>query len=212
MEIIEQEVLRWASEAYATMGWSGVSILMAIESVFFPIPSEIVMPLAGWMLIAEQGKSMWFILVAGFFGALGSLIGALVIYFVGFFGGRGIIERYGHYFFMSQNDLRVADKWFQKYGTWAVFVSRLIPVARSLISLPAGVTRMHLIPFIALTFAGSFIWSAGLALGGYILGSNWESMRGIMRPLDLPIIVAISCLMLGYLLYKLNSKRKKKLL
>ena len=113
---------------------------------------------------------------------------------------------------MSQNDLRVADRWFQKYGTWAVFVSRLIPVARSLISLPAGVTRMHLIPFIALTFAGSFIWSAGLALGGYILGSNWESMRGIMRPFDLPIIVAISCLMLGYLLYKLNSKRKKKLL
>ena len=209
MEIIEQEVLRLASEAYNTMGWPGVSILMAIESVFFPIPSEIVMPLAGWMLIADQGKSIWYVLVAGFFGASGSLIGALVIYAAGFFGGRGIIERYGHYFLMSKNDLRVADEWFEKYGTWAVFISRLVPVARSLISLPAGVTRMHLLPFVALTFVGSFIWSTGLALGGYVLGSNWENMREIMRPFDLPIIVAISFLMLGYLFYKLNSKRKK---
>jgi membrane protein DedA with SNARE-associated domain len=210
MEIIEQEVLRWTSEVYNTMGWPGVSILMAIESVFFPIPSEIVMPLAGWMLIADQGKSVWHILVAGLFGASGSLLGALSIYAVGFFGGRGIIERYGHYFFISKNDLNVADEWFEKYGTWAVFISRLIPVVRSLISLPAGITKMRLIPFIVLTFAGSFIWSAGLALGGFILGSSWENMRGIMRPFDLPIIVTISCLMLGYLLYKLASKRKKK--
>ena len=209
MEIIEQEVLRWASEIYSAMGWPGVSILMAIESVFFPIPSEIVMPLAGWMLIADQDKGIWYVLVAGFFGASGSLIGALVIYAAGFFGGRGIIERYGHYFLMSKNDLRVADEWFEKYGTWAVFISRLVPVARSLISLPAGVTRMHLLPFVALTFVGSFIWSTGLALGGYVLGSNWENMREIMRPFDLPIIVAISFLMLGYLFYKLNSKRKK---
>ena len=175
MEALEQQILELIARAYDAIGWPGVVVLMTIESVFFPIPSEAVMPLAGWMLIEAQGHSVWFVLLAGLFGALGSLIGAIAIYAIGLFGGRPLLEKYGRYVLISRNDLDVADRWFERYGTWAVFTSRLLPVARSLISLPAGIARMHLLPFLVLTFLGSFIWSTGLALGGYLLGSNWEA-------------------------------------
>ena len=209
MEALEQQILELIARAYDAIGWPGVVVLMTIESVFFPIPSEAVMPLAGWMLIEAQGHSIWFVLLAGLFGALGSLIGAIAIYAVGLFGGRPLLEKYGRYVLISHNDLDVADRWFEKYGTWAVFTSRLLPVARSLISLPAGIARMHLLPFIVLTFLGSFIWSTGLALGGYLLGSNWETLREYMRPFDIPIIALLAVLVLIYVYRRLRKRRKE---
>ena len=192
MESLEQQLLEFVRQAYDTMGWPGVVLLMAVESVFFPLPSEIVMPLSGWMLIADKGLSPWYLLLAGFYGAVGSLVGALIIYAIGAWGGRPLLERYGRYMLIADRDLRVADRWFEKYGTWAVFLSRLVPVARSLISLPAGITRMHLAQFILLTFVGSFLWSLGLASAGYLLGENWESLREIMRPSVIPILLGLA--------------------
>ncbi len=191
MTSIENQVLEWIAQVYDTLGWPGVVLLMAIESVFFPLPSEVVMPLSGWMLIAAKGKSVWYVLLAGLFGALGSLIGALLIYFVGASGGRPLLERYGRFVLISPRDIQAADRWFARYGTWAVFLSRLVPVVRSLISLPAGMVRMPLLRFSALTFAGSFLWSLGLAYGGYVLGENWEALRRVMRPFDIPILLVL---------------------
>ena len=208
MESIEHQLLEFIAQAYDAMGWPGVVALMAIESVFFPIPSEAVMPLAGWMLIAAKGHSGWLVLVAGLYGAVGSLAGALLIYTVGALGGRPLMERYGRYLLITQNDLNVADRWFERYGTWAVFFSRLVPVARSLISLPAGVTRMHLVPFTLLTFAGSFIWSLGLAYGGYVLGENWETLRNVMRPFDIPILASLAVVAGLFIYRRLRNRRR----
>ena len=209
MESLEQQLLDFVSQAYDTMGWPGVVLLMAIESVFFPLPSEVVMPLSGWMLIADKDLSAWYLLLAGFYGAVGSLIGALIIYAIGAWGGRPLLERYGRYVLISDRDLRVADRWFEKYGTWAVFLSRLVPVARSLISLPAGITRMHPALFILLTFVGSFLWSLGLASAGYLLGENWESLREIMRPFDIPILIGMALAVAIYVYRHVRHRRKR---
>ncbi len=201
MASIEHQLLAFIAQVYDALGWPGVVLLMAIESVFFPIPSEVVMPLSGWMLIAAKGKSVWYVLLAGLYGALGSLIGALIIYLFGASGGRPLLERYGRYVLITQRDLERADRWFARYGTWAVFLSRLVPVVRSLISFPAGVVRMPILRFCALTFAGSFLWSLGLAYGGYLLGENWEALRRVMRPFDIPILVVLVVLV-GLYVYR----------
>ena len=131
MESIEQQLLEFIRQVYDLLGWPGVVLLMAIESVFFPIPSEVVMPLAGWMLVSAKGHSAWFVLLAGGYGALGSLVGALLMYAVGAMGGRPLLERYGKFVLITQQEINKADEWFHRYGTWAVFLARLIPVARS---------------------------------------------------------------------------------
>lgn len=209
MQSIEHQLLELIAQVYDLIGWPGVVLLMAIESVFFLIPSEVVMPLAGWMLVSAKGHSGWFILLAGVFGAAGSLVGALLIYAVGAMGGRPLLERYGRFVLITQQELSATDQWFHRYGTWAVFLARLIPVARSLISLPAGITRMPLLPFSLLTFAGSFLWSLGLAYGGYILGENWEGLRRAMRPFDIPILVVAVVLVSLYVYRRLRALRNE---
>jgi len=209
MQAIEHQLLELIAQVYDLVGWPGVVFLMTIESAFFPIPSEVVMPLAGWMLVSAKGHSGWFVLLAGVFGAAGSLVGALLIYAVGAMGGRPLLERYGRFVLITQQELRAADQWFHRYGTWAVFLARLIPVVRSLISLPAGITRMPLLPFSLLTFAGSFLWSLGLAYGGYILGENWEVLRRAIRPFDIPILVVAAAVVSFYFYRRLRHLRNE---
>ncbi|MBI2305211.1 MAG: DedA family protein [Chloroflexi bacterium] len=178
---------------------------MAIESACIPLPSEIIMPLSGWMLIRDRGLGEAFVLVAGFYGALGNVIGSLVAYWVGAVGGRPLILRYGRYIFVSRYDLERADRWFERYGDWAIFFSRLLPVVRTFISFPAGVARMPLGKFIIYTMVGSYPWSVGLAYGGYLLGENWEELRGIMRPFDIPILFLTLVLIIFFVYRKLRS-------
>lgn len=209
MESFEDQLLGLIEGVYEAMGWPGVVLLMAVESVFFPIPSEVVMPLGGWMLISAKGESVWYVLLAGFYGALGSLVGALLIYAFGALGGRPLLERYGRYLFIAPQELQAADRWFARYGTWAVFLSRLVPVVRSLISLPAGVTRMPLVKFVLLTFAGSFLWSLGLAYGGYLLGENWESLRRAVGPFEIPIMLVLVALIGLYVFRHVRHWRRE---
>ena len=108
---------------------------------------------------------------------------------------------------ITENDIKVAERWFEQYGTWAVFLSRMVPVARSLVSLPAGVVRMPLLPFTLLTFAGSFIWSVCLAFGGYLLGENWEVLRDAIRPFDIPILALIVGLGIFYVYRRIRGRR-----
>lgn len=174
---------------------------MAVESAAIPLPSELIMPLAGWLLVRNKGLGGEWLLLAGFYGALGNLLGSLVAYSVAAWGGRPLLERYGRFLLISRHDLERADRWFDKYGTWTVFFSRLLPVVRTFISVPAGVSRMGVWRFGMLTLAGSYPWSLGLAAGGYALGENWERLRDWMRPADIPIIAGL-ILLVGWYVYR----------
>jgi membrane protein DedA with SNARE-associated domain len=172
--------------------------MMAIESACIPLPSELIMPLAGWMLIKDKGLGWEWIILAGFFGAIGNTIGSLIAYYVGARGGRPLVEKYGKYILISHHDLDLADRWFKRYGNLTVLVSRILPIVRTFISFPAGVSEMPVLQFTAYTFAGSFPWSIGLAAAGYALGSNWEHLRNWMRPFDYPIAIIIVVLVALY--------------
>jgi len=176
-------------------------VLMAIESACVPLPSEIVMPLAGWMLVKEQLLPAIYTLVAGVYGALGCTIGSVIAYVVGMWGGRPLLKKYGKYILISHHDLDMAERWFDKSGDWIVFVSRLLPVIRTFISLPVGIARMHFIKFLIYTFAGSFIWCAGLAYGGYQMGEHWEQIRMVMRPFD-PLVGALIIALIVFYIYR----------
>lgn len=171
---------------------------MAIESAAIPLPSELIMPLAGWMLIKEKGLGVEWLVLAGLFGAIGNTIGSLVAYYAGAWGGRPLVERYGRYVLISHHDLDLADRFFRRWGAWAILFARLLPVVRTFVSVPAGVSRMNVGQFTVFTFAGSFPWSLALATAGYILGENWEDLRAWMRPADYPIAAVLLVLLVWY--------------
>ncbi len=198
---IDDALLDAATYIYDTIEWPGVIFLMAIESAAIPFPSEIIMPLAGWILVKDRGLGEEWLLLAAFYGALGNTLGSLLAYYAGAWGGRPLLLRYGRYILITPRELDMADRWFQRRGEAAVFISRLLPVIRTFISVPAGVARMNVWRFAALTFAGSFPWSLGLAWGGYVLGEHWERLTDYFRPVAIPIAVAV-LLLIAYYFYR----------
>ncbi|OGO44356.1 MAG: alkaline phosphatase [Chloroflexi bacterium RBG_16_60_22] len=201
MGFLEQPILDFIAATYQRLQWPGVVALMAIESACIPFPSELIMPLAGWMLIKEQALPVTHVLAAGAYGALGNTIGSIIAYLVGMWAGRPLLDRYGRYVLISRRDLDLADRWFSRSGSWTVFVSRLLPVVRTYISLPAGIARMNVVRFLVYTFIGSFIWSTGLAYGGYRLGEHWEKLRDMMRPFD-PLFIALIIALIAFYIYR----------
>jgi membrane protein DedA with SNARE-associated domain len=154
----------------STLGYGGVVLLMAVESACIPLPSEIIMPFSGYLVYKGQ-FNLWAVGVAG---AVGCVLGSWVAYYVGLYGGRPVIEKYGRYVLLSRHDLDLADRWFARYGEAIVFFSRLLPVVRTFIAFPAGVARMSLTRFTVYTFLGSLPWCIGLAYVGQILGEQWD--------------------------------------
>src|SRR5215475_4660279 len=152
----------------SALGYSGVVLLMAIESACIPLPSEIIMPFSGY-LVSRGELNLWWVGIAG---AVGCVLGSLVAYWVGMYGGRPFIEKYGKYILLSRHDLDLADRWFAKYGEVIVFTARLLPAIRTFIAFPAGVARMNIPRFIIYTFAGSLPWCIGLAYVGKKLGEQ----------------------------------------
>ena len=172
---------------------------MALESACIPIPSELIMPLAGWKLVKEKDLGFEWVVFAGFVGALGNTAGSLIAYYVGYSGGRRLVERYGRYILISHHDLALADRFFLRWGMSAVLIARVLPIVRTFVSLPAGMARMKVGQFTVLTFVGSFVWSLALAAGGYFLGQNWERIRNWMRPADYPIAFILVVLIAWYI-------------
>ncbi|HEC33882.1 MAG TPA: DedA family protein [Chloroflexi bacterium] len=207
IEILEQAVVQFLESLFGTVGWFGVVLAMAIESACIPLPSEVTMPLAGWFLIEAQGHAVWHVVWAGVYGALGCTIGSVVTYWVGALGGRPLLERYGKYVLISRHDIERADRWFDRWGEATAFFSRLLPVVRTFISLPAGVARMHFGRFTLLSFVGSFIWCIVLGWLGYVFGSRWELIRYYMRPFDIPIII-VGLVLVGWYIYR-HVKRNR---
>jgi membrane protein DedA with SNARE-associated domain len=192
MEALEHQLIEFLQHLLQTIGWFGVVVIMALESANIPIPSEVTMPLAGWMLVQAKGQSalqaLW---LGGLWGGVGCTLGSVVSYALGAWGGRPLVERYGRYILVHSEDLERADRWFARWGDWAAFISRLLPIVRTFISFPAGVVRMRFGRFTILSFVGSFIWCGLLAWGGYHFGEHWEELRAIMRPFDIPIAVVL---------------------
>ena len=188
---MEEKFIEIIRAVYEAVNWPGVALLMAIESAGIPFPSELIMPFAGWFLVKDAGLGVEWVFVLGVVGAVGNLLGSLVAYWAGAIGGRPFLNRYGKYFLISHRDLAIADRWFAKRGDWIVLVSRLLPVVRTYISLPAGIARMNIWRFSIFTLIGAYPFCLGLAYGGYKLGEHWEDLRNTMRPLDIPIGIVL---------------------
>jgi membrane protein DedA with SNARE-associated domain len=170
-----------------TLGYLGVAGLMAIESAAIPLPSEVIMPFSG--LLAVAGRfNIWGL---AFAGAIGSVVGSLVTYAIGYYGGRPLVERYGKYVLITHHDLDLAERFFRKFGAWSTFVGRMLPVVRTFISVPAGIAEEPLGTFTLAAFAGSFIWSFFLAWLGMTLGENWKVLENYFRQFDVLIVVII---------------------
>jgi membrane protein DedA with SNARE-associated domain len=171
----------------STLGYFGVFLAMTIESACIPLPSEIIMPFSGYLVYQGQ-FNFWLV---GIVGALGNLAGSLLAYWIGLKGGRPLIEKYGKWILISHHDINVAEKWFNKYGKAAVFWSRLLPVVRTFISFPAGMSEMKISTFSLYTFAGSLPWSLALTWVGFKLGENWNTIGGYFRKFDYAIAIII---------------------
>jgi membrane protein DedA with SNARE-associated domain len=206
---IETWFLEIITKVYETMGWPGVVFLMGIESAAIPFPSELIMPLAGWLLIEAKGDSAWMLGLAAFYGALGNLLGSWVAYGISYKGGRPLLKKYGRYVLVTQHEVDRAEEWFRKYGELAVFASRMLPVVRTFISIPAGISRMNFWKFSFYTFVGSYPWSLGLAYGGFKLGENWEDLRRVMRPFDFPIAGIIAVVVVWFIYHRIKTIRNE---
>ena len=162
----------WIMGVISNMGYGGIVLLMGIESACIPLPSEVIMPFAGFLVFKGE-MLLWAVALAG---ALGCVLGSIPAYYLGMFGGRPLVEKYGKWVLISAKDLNWADQAFAKHGD-IIFIGRLLPAVRTFIAFPAGVARMPMGKFISYTFIGSFIWCYLLAFAGFIMGEHWESLK-----------------------------------
>src|SRR5580704_17798346 len=169
----------WIISVISAMGYPGVMLLMAIESACIPLPSEIIMPFSGALIVPEVAaqfhRTPFSLLAVATWGALGCNLGSVVAYEIGYYGGRPLVERYGRYIFLSQRELNIADRFFERRGAIAVLIGRLLPVVRTFIALPAGIARMPRLKFHIYTFIGSWPWCLMLAYIGMRLGERWDT-------------------------------------
>ena len=180
----------WIVAVISAGGYVGVALLMAIESACIPLPSEIIMPFAGYLVSTGQ----FTLIGAATAGAIGCNLGSTVAYYVAVYGGRPVFERWGPYLLIRHSDLERAERLFDRYGSIMIFVGRILPVIRTFIAFPAGLARMRMLPFQLYTFIGSWIWCFALAYVGYVLGDRWNSdpqFRRIYHALDVVIVAAL---------------------
>ncbi|MGH3145407.1 MAG: DedA family protein [Rubrobacter sp.] len=164
----------WIFQVIGTLGYLGLALLLVAENLFPPIPSEVVLPLAGFV-VGRGDLGFWQALLAS---TAGSVVGALILYALGRYGGRGLVLRYGPWLRVSAKELERAEGWFRSYGDWVVLGARVVPLARSIVSIPAGTMKMPLLRFTVLTAVGSGVWNAVLIGAGVALGANWTRISG----------------------------------
>jgi membrane protein DedA with SNARE-associated domain len=200
------DLLSWISsilvEIISRSGYLGVTISMALESACIPIPSEIVMPFSGY-LVSLGRFSLWSVTV---WATIGNLAGSLMAYFIGYYGGRPLVLKYGRYILINHDELNRADHWFSKYGPLTIFFSRMLPVIRTFISLPAGIARMNLPKFMIYTFLGSLPWNFGLTYLGMILGNQWKDLEDYFRKFDYLILIILVSIIVWFVKSHLTRK------
>ena len=190
--------------AISAMGYGGVVLLMGIESACIPLPSEIIMPFAGYLVYAGR----FTLLGAALAGAMGCVLGSVPAYYLGLYGGRPFIERYGKYILLSHHELELADRLFARFGQWVVLGARLLPVIRTFIAFPAGVARMNMSRFVVYTFVGSYPWCYGLAWVGMKLGERWDQdprLKAAFHRFDLAIGLVLLAGVAWFVWHKLRG-------
>jgi len=188
-------------------GYVGIALLMAIESACIPLPSEIIMPFAGYLVSVGRFNLYW----AATAGAIGCNLGSIVAYEIGKRGGRPLAERWGRYLLIGPGELDTADRFFARFGSIAVLIGRLLPVVRSFIAFPAGVARMPLIPFHLYTFLGSWPWCFGLAWVGMKLGDKWNSdprVKAAFHSADLVIGIVLIAAVAFYIWHRVRGLKR----
>jgi membrane protein DedA with SNARE-associated domain len=210
LAFIDEIVIPFLNNLYGAVGYVGVMLAMAIESAMIPLPSELILPYAGFLVsdptqiepITGQPWNFWIVVVVA---TIGNTLGSLVAYGLGAYGGRPLLERYGKYVLIRPHEIDLADDFFAKHGSATVFIGRLLPVVRTFISFPAGVARMHLGKFIVYSTAGAFIWSMLLVYAGTVLGANWTQIRHALQPFDLAIAFGVVALVVLFIWWRLGT-------
>ena len=198
---------------YETVGYVGLALWVAIESVIVPIPSEIVLPFAGFLVGAGTAiepitAAPWNFLLTVVAGTAGALVGAWIAYAIGYFGGRPLIVRWGRYLFFDEDDLHRTEAFFAKYGAAASLLGRVIPIIRSLVSFAAGVGKMPILPFTLYTIIGSAVWVTFLVGTGVVLGASWEEILPWLKRYEYVILGLLAAAVIGFVVWKLRRRRR----
>ena len=201
------------TQIYDAVGYLGVALWVAIESVIIPIPSELVLPFAGFLVgdgdsiepLTGAPWNYWLVVLAG---TTGATVGALIAYGIGAWGGRPLIERWGRYLGVTTTDLDRADAFFARHGPAATFFGRMIPVIRSLVSFAAGIARMPLGRFTVFTFLGSLPWTAALVFAGVALGANWEAIGTWLKRFEYAIIAVLVIVVVAWIWIRIIKPRR----
>lgn len=204
---VVERLMVFTTGVMAAMGYGGIVLLMAIESACIPLPSEIIMPFAGY-LVSRGEMSLQLAAVAG---TVGCVVGSIPAYYLGLYGGRPLVERWGRYVLLSHRDLDLADRLFQRFGQWVVFAARLLPIVRTFIAFPAGVSRMPMGKFIVFTLLGSYPWCLALAWAGMKLGQAWHTdprLAAIYHRFEYVIVGAILLAAVAFLWHKVREARR----
>ena len=203
---------------YDAVGYLGVAAAVALETIVAPIPSEVILPMAGWKVSQSASDPSvlepltglpWNIPLAVALATVGSLVGALVGYAIGAWGGRPLLDRYGRYVGIGAEDLDRADRWFERWGSWAVFLGRMVPLVRTFVSYPAGISRMPLGRFVLFSALGSLPWNLALIVAGFVVGENYPAIEAAIKPYEYVIyVVVIALVVLFVARWQLGKRRR----
>ena len=215
LAFIDQVVIPFLNTLYGSVGYVGVLLAMTIESAMIPLPSELILPYAGFLIsdpaqlepLTHQAWGFWPVVVLG---TVGNTLGSLIGYAVGAWGGRPFLERYGRYLLIRPHDIDLAEHFFSRWGRPTVFIGRLVPVVRTFISFPAGVARMPLAPFIVYSTLGALVWSTILVWIGEQLGASWLEIRQRLQPLDTLILVVGVAAVVLFLWWRLGMPGRRR--
>jgi len=205
LDFIDREVIPFTLELYDAVGYVGVALAVALETIVAPIPSEIILPMAGWKVSQSAADASvlepltglpWNLPMAVAVATAGSVAGAVVGYYIGAWGGRPLLDRYGRYVGIGADDLDRADRWFDRWGGWAVFFGRMVPLVRTFVSYPAGISRMPMPRFLLFTTLGSVPWNLGLIYAGFLVGENYPVIEETIKPYEYVIYAIVIGLVL----------------
>lgn len=208
MEALLEPIAHWITNSISALGYPAVFFLMLVESALIPVPSEVTMPFAGFM-VGLGRLNFWLVVLIG---GIGNLVGSLVAYALGYWGQekyiRQLVKKYGKYLLITYDEVETAERWFRQRGELIAFTSRLLPVVRTFISLPAGFSQMNVIRFSIYTLAGALIWSAILTYLGVLLGENWDILEIYFRKFDFLIAIGGIFMVIFYIWFKLRKLKK----
>lgn len=195
-------VIGWVTNTILFLGYPGIAFLMVLESMILPLPSEAVLPFAGYLVSTGQ-LDIWLVALAA---TVGSMVGSWIGYEIGQYGGRPFLRRWGKYLLLNEEHLTWTEEWFRKHGEKTIFFSRLIPVVRHFISIPAGASKMRKTRFFFYTFTGAFVWNLFLTECGVLLGQQWQNIGYVSKPLEILVIIALVGLV-AWFIFKQVEKR-----